>query len=255
MKPAVRASVVIGVLWLGCPPAEGASADAPEAAVEDFEKAYLRGDAEAAAAAWDFQESSELFGETMFPPFVRPNFLSSNAKNFEHDLRDEIRNKVIARFGVSQCAVTRKEQVSRALIRLVETCRWPDGFESSEELLTFKSSGGWRLVQFPTIRVFEPVCFSGDWQGTRVCSERDGSQVTAVQNGRQLWRKDAHGDWKVWPYRTVYPVVRSMTAVPEGYRKAYGRLIPEHAIFIQFDSSQFGVVDEEAGKFTMLGQN
>lgn len=251
----MRAWVLIAVFSLACAPAEGKGADTPEGAVEAFEKAYLRGDVEAAVATWDFQQSSELFGEMMFPPFVRPNFLSSNAKNFEHDLREEIRNKVIARFGVSQCTVTRKEQVSRAQTRLVETCRWPDGFESSEELLTFKSTDGWRLVQYPSIRVFEPVCFSGDWLDTRVCSERDGSQVTAVQNGRQLWRKDAHSDWKVWPYRTLYPVVRSMMTVPEGYRQAYGRHIPEHAIFIQFDSSQFGVVDEKTGKFTVLGQN
>jgi hypothetical protein len=127
----------------------------------------------------------------MFPPFVRPEFLSSNAKGFEHDLRDEIRNKVVARFGVSRCTVTRKGPVSRPLTRLVESCRWADGFESSEELLTFYTYG--RLA----------AC---------AVSESSGFQVT------------------------------------EGYRKAYGRLIPEHAIFMQLDCSQFGVMDERDRK-------
>lgn len=251
----MRAWVLIAALWLACAPAEGTGADTPEGAVEAFEKAYLRGDADAAAAAWDFQEASELFGETMFPPFVRPNFLSSNAKGFEHDLRDKIRNKVVARFGVSRCTVTRKEQVSGPLTRLIESCRWADGFESSEELLTFYTTDGWRLVQYPSLRVLQAVCFSDDQLGIQVCSERDGSQVTALRNGRAIWRRDSHADWKIGPYRTLYPVVRSMSTVLPIYLEGYKHLIPEHAIMIRYDSSQFGVVDEETGEFTMLGQN
>jgi hypothetical protein len=251
----MRSGVLIAVLCLLCNPAEGARAGTPEAAVQAFESAYLRGDADAAVAAWDFEKSAHLYVETMFPPFMWPQFEPYTVQRLQRELREAIQKKDVARFGVSACTITGKQRVTKTLVRLIETCRWADGFESSQALLVFHGSAGWRLVQYPSTRVFQPVCLSDDPLGIRVCSERDGSQVTAVQNGREMWRKDVHTDWKVGPRMTLYPVIWSMKTVPVGYRQAYERLISEHAIFIDFDSLQFGVVDEETGTFTMLGQN
>jgi hypothetical protein len=251
----MRSGVFIAVLYLLCNSVECAQLGTPEAAVQAFERAYLSGNADAAAAAWDFEKSGHLYVETMFPPSVRPQFEPYTVQRLQRELREAIQKKVVARFGVSACTITGKQPISETLVRLVESCRWADGFESSQALLVSRGTAGWKLVQYPSTRVFQPVCFSDKPIGIRVCSERDGSQVTAVQNGRELWRKDVHTDWHVGPRMTLYAVVVSMTTVPPLEREGYKRLIPEHAIEFNFYSQQFGVVDEETGTFRMLGQN
>jgi len=258
--------VLIAVLYLvttSTASAEGAEPNTPENVVAAFENAYRRGDIETAVATWDFHKSAELYREEMFPPFLTlpSNWEAETAGKFERALRDEFRSKAVARFDSSTCTLTGKEKISETLVQLVETCRWADGFESSQRLLTFngpvgfKGPAGWRLVQYPSIRTYEPVCFRDVRTNILVCSERDGSQVTAVQNGRQLWRKDSHSDWKIHPYRTLYPVVVSMTVPPPGLLDPPSLEKYRRGILITYDSSEFGVLDQETGSFQGLGQN
>jgi hypothetical protein len=256
-KYKVRPCVLVAALCAVCTSLTGADTDSPEGVVQAFESAYLRGDVDAAISAWDFYAAGKLYSESEFPPGVMINFESHLAEVFERELRDKIQNRVVARFGVSQCSFTKKEQISTAMVQLTESCRWADDFESSQDLIVAHEESGWRLVLYPNTRVYDPLCFTNAQFGIVVCSERDGSQVTAVQNGRELWRKDSHSDWGITPYRTWYPVVCSMTTAPAVYliNPPIPQIRKEHAVLITYDSSEFGVVDDETGTFVGLGQN
>lgn len=85
--------------------------------------------------------------------------------------------------------------------------------------------------------------------------ETDGRHVSGISpNGKLLWTRDPFREAGLEPYRVPYPRIYAIGSAeelePEG-------LFPrgENRIRVEFDSSQFGDLDVETGKFTFLGQD
>jgi hypothetical protein len=83
--------------------------------------------------------------------------------------------------------------------------------------------------------------------------ETDGRHIAAISpQGKLLWRKDPFVEGGLEPYRHARPVISWVGQAAEWVR-ASGK--SGHVIGISFDSSQFGVMDVETGKFRFLGQD
>jgi hypothetical protein len=95
--------------------------------------------------------------------------------------------------------------------------------------------------------------------------ESDGRHLAAIaSSGTLLWVRNPFEDAGACPYRSPHPVIYSIAVVdhfPEyntraaAYVKKLGMLPTHSFVRISFDSSQFGIVDEESGNFFMEGQN
>ena len=96
-------------------------------------------------------------------------------------------------------------------------------------------------------------------------AESDGRHLAAIgPDGKLLWVRNPFDDKGLCPYRTVRPVIRSIKAydIPLAYAKNIALDMkrrganPDHRfIWIEFDSYQFGEVDETNGDFLYEGQN
>jgi hypothetical protein len=91
--------------------------------------------------------------------------------------------------------------------------------------------------------------------------ESDGRHLAAIDPaGKLLWVRNPFDDAKLCPYRNARPTISSVAAIvttPDvtASIKRYGAN-PEHDFLkIQFNSSQFGVIDETTGEFFFGGQN
>lgn len=80
--------------------------------------------------------------------------------------------------------------------------------------------------------------------------ETDGRHVVAISpDGRILWRRDPFVDAGLVPYRMAHPTIECVGS------KCKGLSADEKSFAVWFNSSQFGMMDIETGKFTMMGQN
>ena len=93
-------------------------------------------------------------------------------------------------------------------------------------------------------------------------AESDGRHLAAISpDGKLLWVRNPFDDRGLCPYRNARPVISSLKAfdVPPGaYAKDMKRrgADPSHRfIWIEFDSSQAGEIDETTGDFLSEGQN
>ena len=129
----------------------------------------------------------------------------------------------------------------------------PDSSESSQDLIVHHGTSGWLVALYPSTRLYKRVCYTEASLRIVICSELDGRHVHAVKNGRVLWRKDSYTDWGLLPYRTPYPAVCLMKEWSSSGLPPFKDF--PHAIIVTYDSSQFGAVEVETGKFRMLGQN
>ena len=92
--------------------------------------------------------------------------------------------------------------------------------------------------------------------------ESDGRHLAAMNaQGKLLWVRNPFEEGQgQCEYRTPHPVIVSIEIFekPESLRFDEGGPIiniNHKFIMIHFDSSQFGIVDEETGKYIWLGQN
>jgi hypothetical protein len=90
--------------------------------------------------------------------------------------------------------------------------------------------------------------------------ESDGRHLAAIgPDGTLLWIRNPFKDRHGCPYRTPRPVITLMEATDSAQHTSaieywHGDK-NHHFIFIQFDSSQFGVIDQVTGDFYPEGQN
>jgi hypothetical protein len=91
--------------------------------------------------------------------------------------------------------------------------------------------------------------------------ESDGRHVAAIDaDGKLLWVRNPWEDSPVFcQYRTPRPVVDSLkkTELPgdPSYLKSRGANLEHTFLELQFDSSQYGLLDESTGNFFPEGQN
>jgi hypothetical protein len=88
--------------------------------------------------------------------------------------------------------------------------------------------------------------------------ESDGRHVAAFDSdGALLWIRNPYEDARLCPYRTPRPVIAGLgpRELTEVYAKRIGAIAGHTYLSIQFDSSQFGVIDEDDGHFILEGQN
>jgi len=87
--------------------------------------------------------------------------------------------------------------------------------------------------------------------------ESDGRHVSAISpDGKLLWSRDPFVDKKLGPYRTPWPIICSFDFVDPAWWKLHSWLGPEDDfIGVNFNSSQFGVINKKTGDFTGLGQD
>lgn len=95
--------------------------------------------------------------------------------------------------------------------------------------------------------------------------ESDGRHLAAINpDGKLLWVRSPFEDKGLCPYRTARPVIRSIGPynIPAGYAENIAEDMkrrganPSHRfIWIEFDSTQFGEVDQTTGDFLYEGQN
>jgi hypothetical protein len=91
--------------------------------------------------------------------------------------------------------------------------------------------------------------------------ESDGRHLAAIgPDGKLLWVRNPFEGAKMCPYRSPRPVIYSIKAVniSPAYAKGLKRrgANPSHRFLsIEFDSSQFGDMDETTGDFLPEGQN
>lgn len=95
--------------------------------------------------------------------------------------------------------------------------------------------------------------------------ESDGRHLAAINpGGKLLWVRDPFEDGGLCPYRNARPVIRSVRPydVPAAFANNIAEVMrrrganPSHPfIWIEFDSTQFGEVDQTTGDFLYEGQN
>ena len=94
--------------------------------------------------------------------------------------------------------------------------------------------------------------------------ESDGRHLSAIdKNGKLLWVKNPFEDSAGCPYRTARPVIRSIEtteltdkAIAEAARLPQLHIDPhDKYLWVRFDSSQMGYLNERTGYFSFMGQN
>lgn len=107
----------------------------------------------------------------------------------------------------------------------------------------------------------KPMVFKDSRTSIAFYVESDGRHVAAIdKEGNLLWVRNPFEDANLCPYRNARPSISSMaeieiTAGMVDSLKSR-RANPNHQFLeVKFDSSQFGVLDEDTGDFIPWGQN
>jgi hypothetical protein len=117
-----------------------------------------------------------------------------------------------------------------------------------------------KYVPWDTSRA-KPMVYKDPRNSISFYVESDGRHLAAIDpDGKLLWVRNPFEDRELCPYRTARPVIRDIKAIdisPEfaKLRERWGVNTDDRFIAIQFDSSQFGVVNETTGEFDFERQN
>ena len=109
------------------------------------------------------------------------------------------------------------------------------------------------------VRPGKPLAYRDKLTGILLYVESDGRHLAAVSpKGKILWVRDPFVDRNLCPYRTARPII--VYVGPTGWsgdETSIAKIfkVAGHLVEIRFDSSQFGVVDINSGKFFFAGQN
>jgi hypothetical protein len=121
-----------------------------ESAVRSLETAYRNKDINAAVALRDFNEEAKLMLQKINPELSRDaSILKQTSEVLELAFRKEIKDKGFPDFTNLKCSFSKQQVVNPTLVKLTETCVFPDGGKSVQDLHVFNSSGGWRVVNVP----------------------------------------------------------------------------------------------------------
>jgi hypothetical protein len=109
-------------------------------------------------------------------------------------------------------------------------------------------------VAHETVPYQGPVAYVDKKLGIVVYAESDGKHLSAIDfEGRVMWTRSPFSDAHLKPYRVAEPrIVHIYAPLPwmlEGARKK------DAFVALEFESTQFGVVDLKSGKFFSLGQD
>jgi hypothetical protein len=88
--------------------------------------------------------------------------------------------------------------------------------------------------------------------------ESDGRHLAAIdQDGKLLWFRNPFEDAQLCPYRTIRPIIDSVSGETPDWISLLNTKRKRHAhyIHVQFNSSQFGAVDTQNGDYIDEGQN
>jgi hypothetical protein len=107
----------------------------------------------------------------------------------------------------------------------------------------------------------KPLAYRDKQTNILLYVESDGRHLAAVSSeGALLWVRDPFAERNLCPYRSARPIVVYVGPTRAGWSGdeasfAKQLKLDTHLIEIQFDSSQFGVVDIKNGDFYFGGQN
>jgi hypothetical protein len=86
--------------------------------------------------------------------------------------------------------------------------------------------------------------------------ESDGRHLAAISpDGKVLWNRDPFSDSHLEPYRTNQPKIVWVGQAQKWELEAISTKGSGKFISIDYNSSQFGVVDIKTGDFTFMGQD
>ena len=127
-----------------------ASFSTPENAIKTLEAAYIKKDLEAAVAARDFLNEAKLMLKNINPELANdPEILKQTTEVLELAFRKEMKEAGFPDFTNLKCSLGKAQNVSPSLVKLTETCIFPDGGTSTEDVHVFKSEKGWRVINVP----------------------------------------------------------------------------------------------------------
>ena len=104
------------------------------------------------------------------------------------------------------------------------------------------NTSGSNWVEYADLPISLPHTYKDEKSGMIFFVEVDGRHITAISpEGKILWRKDPHADLE--DYRTDNPCIIFI-----------GWNGDKWPLFIKYNSSQCGWIDEKTGDFTFTGQ-
>ena len=132
---------------------------------------------------------------------------------------------------------------------------------------SFAAGGAAAMRTVPSYALWDPtwarpMVFKDSRSSILLYVETDGRHVAAIDShGKLLWVRNPYAQAGLCPYRTPRPVIYSIEAadlanlnLAELIKKMRGD--PNgRFVSITYDSSQFGLLDEQTGQFFFEGQN
>ncbi len=123
----------------------------PETAIESLEAAYMGRNIDAAVAAKDFEEEARLMLKRINPELMNdPEVLKQTVEVLELTFRKQIRDEGFPDFSSVKCTLASPVEISEVLVRVHETCLFPDGGKSEQNIQVFRGALGWRVVNVPS---------------------------------------------------------------------------------------------------------
>jgi hypothetical protein len=109
-------------------------------------------------------------------------------------------------------------------------------------------------VAHATVQYRGPVAYVDKKAHLVVYAESDGKHLSAIDfEGRVLWTRSPFADAHLKPYRVAEPKIAEIYApLPWMLEGAKGK---DAFVALEFESTQFGLVDLNSGKFLSLGQD
>ena len=104
----------------------------------------------------------------------------------------------------------------------------------------------------------KPILFKDPRTAFSFYVESDGRHIAAFDSsGVLIWVRNPFEEARLCPYRTPRPIIVGLEGreLSEIYAKRIGAKAGHTYLGVQFDSSQFGVLDEATGDFISEGQN
>jgi hypothetical protein len=122
----------------------------PENAVHSLEAAYLSKDMKAALAARDFTQEAKLLLQKANPEKAPDaSAVKKAAEELEKTFQHESEDNGFPDFKRLKCSLSKPQNVDDIHVKLTETCIYPDGGKSVDELHVFKNDAGWHVVALP----------------------------------------------------------------------------------------------------------
>ncbi len=122
----------------------------PENAILSLESAYKIKDLEAAVQAKDFGAEAIFLLQNMNPEYANDaDIVKQTTAVLELGFRKQIRDEGFPDFSGVLCSLSEAEEVGPRLVKITETCLYPDGEKSIQDLHVIEGANRWRVVVLP----------------------------------------------------------------------------------------------------------